>query len=171
MKKLFFALIATTSVAATFFLQGCEGPVGPPGPNGADGLIGEVHEVTATFTSSNNYRADFDFKPAIPSSDKVVGFILEGEDNLKNDNWEPLPQTFFHNGNTYLYTFDFSLAGFTLHLKGNASPGLLSSGQRTNRVFRILVVPAALLGKVDLNNMQDIMAKMGTAESDINVIY
>lgn len=171
MKKLFFALFATTSVATAFFLQGCEGPVGPPGPDGADGLIGEVHEVTATFTSSNNFRADFDFKPAIPSNYKVVGFILEGEDNLKNDNWEPLPQTFFLNGNTYLYTFDFSTAGFSLYLKGNANPGLLSSNQRTNRVFRILVVPATLLGKVDLNNMNDIMSKIGVGESDINVIY
>lgn len=166
MKKLFFAIIP-----AAFFLQACEGPAGPPGPAGADGLIGEVHEVTVTFTSANNYRADFDFDPVIPSSDKVIGFILEGEDNLGNDNWEPLPQTFFHNGNTYLYLFDFSRAGFTLHLKGNANPGLLAASQRTNRVFRMLIVPAALINQVDINNMHDIMAKMGAKESDINVIY
>lgn len=166
MKKLFFAL-----VTATFFLQACEGPVGPPGPAGADGLIGEVHEVTATFTSANNYAADFDFSPAIPGSDKVVGFILEGEDNQGNDNWEPLPQTFFDNGSTYVYTFNFSRTGFTLFLDGNANPGLISSAKRTNRVFRMLIVPAALLGKVDLNNMQDIMAKIGATEADINIIH
>lgn len=166
MKKILFAI-----VGVAFFLQGCEGPVGPPGPAGADGLIGEVHEVTATFNSANNYKVDFDFSRDIPSSDKVVGFILEGEDYLGNDNWEPLPQTFFQNGDTYLFTFDFSLAGFTLKLDGNANQGLLPSSTRTNRVFRMLIVPAALLGKVDLNNMQDIMAKMGAKDADINVIY
>lgn len=166
MKKILFALLATP-----FFLLSCEGPAGPPGPAGADGLIGEVHEVTATFTSANGFKADFDFDPAIPASDKVVGFILEGEDNLKNDNWEPLPQTFFDNGRTYVYTFNFSRAGFTLLLDGNADPGLIPAAKRTNRVFRMLIVPAALLGKVDLNNMQDIMAKMGAEESDINIIH
>ncbi len=167
MKKLFFAL-----VTSMFFLQGCEGPVGPPGPAGADGLIGEVHEVTATFNSANNFAVDFDFQgQPIEASDKIVGFILEGEDNQGNDNWEPLPQTFFDNGNTYVYTFNFSRTGFTLFLDGNANPGLLSSAKRSNRVFRMMIVPAWLVGKVDLNNMQDIMAKMGATESDINVIY
>lgn len=167
MKKLFFAL-----AASTFFLQGCEGPVGPPGPAGADGLIGEVHEVSATFNSANNFAVDFDFQgQPIEASDKIVGFILEGEDNQGNDNWEPLPQTFFDNGNTYVYTFNFSRTGFTLFLDGNANPGLLASSKRSDRVFRMMIVPAWLVGKVDLNNMQDIMAKMGATESDINVIY
>ncbi|MCD8538751.1 MAG: hypothetical protein LRY55_02560 [Leadbetterella sp.] len=155
-----------------FFLQGCEGPVGPPGPAGADGLIGEVHEVKATFTSGNNFVADFNFEGnPIPESDKIVGFILVGEDNQKNDNWEPLPQTFFYNGNTYVYTFNFSRTGFTLQLDGNADPGLLPAGRRTDRYFRMMIVPGWLVGKVDLNNMKDIMSKMGAAESDVNVIY
>jgi len=162
MKKTFFAL-----VTATFFLQACEGPAGPPGPAGADGLIGEVHEVKATFTSANNYGVDFDFNPKIVASDKVVGFILEGEDNQGNDNWEPLPQTFFDNGNTYVYTFNFSLTGFTLFLDGNANPGLIPSGKRTDRIFRMLIVPAALAGKADLTNMNDLMARMGVSHSDI----
>ncbi|WP_367916465.1 hypothetical protein [Leadbetterella sp. DM7] len=171
MKKIFFSLMTAASVATMFFLQGCEGPVGPPGPAGADGLIGEVHEVKASFTSSNKYAADFDFKPAILEGDKVVGFIQEGEDNQGNYNWEPLPQTFFYNGNTYLFTYNFSLTGFTIFLDGNASPGLIDSGTRTDRYFRMLIVPAALVGKVDLSNMKDIMAKMGVEESDINIIH
>lgn len=166
MKKLFFALLTTP-----FFLLSCEGPSGPPGPAGADGLIGEVHEVTATFTSANDFAVDFDFNPAIVASDKVVGFILEGEDNQGNDNWEPLPQTFFENGNTYVYTFNFSRTGFTLFLDGNANLASVPSGKRTNRVFRMMIVPAALVGKVDLTSMKDIMAKMRVAESDINIIH
>lgn len=167
MKKLFFAL-----VTATFFLQACEGPAGPPGPAGADGLIGEVHEVQATFTSANNYGVDFDFKGnPLAQGDKVVGFILEGEDNQGNDNWEPLPQTFFDKGNTFVYTFNFSITGFTIFLDGNASPGTLASEKRTNRIFRMLIVPANLVNKVNLNDMRDIMSKIGVTESDINVIF
>lgn len=167
MKKTLFALITTA-----FFLQGCEGPVGPQGPAGADGLLGEVHEVKATFTASNNFAVDFDFEGfPIEESDKIVGFILEGEDNQGNDNWEPLPQTFFDNGNTYVYTFNFSRTGFTLFLDGNANPGLLSTSKRTDRYFRLMIVPGWLVGKVDLNSMQDIMAKMGVSEADIHPIH
>ncbi len=168
MKKIFFALLA-----APFFLLSCEGPAGPPGPAGADGLIGEVHEVTATFTSANNFSVDYDFQgQAIEEGDKIVGFIQDGgQDNQGNYNWEPLPQTFFDNGNTYVFTFNFSRTGFTLFLDGNANPGLISSTKRTDRLFRMMIVPAWLVGKVDLNNMQDIMAKMGAEESDINIIH
>lgn len=166
MKKLFFAL-----VAATFFLQACEGPAGPPGPAGPT-IVGEVHEVQASFTSANNYGVDFDFKgKPLAQGDKVVGFILEGEDNQGNDNWEPLPQTFFDKGNTFVYTFNFSITGFTIFLDGNANLSTIASEKRTNRVFRMLIVPADVVNKVNLNSMKDVMAKIGVKESDVNVIY
>lgn len=167
MKKLFFALIA-----GTFFLQACEGPAGPPGPAGTDGLRGEVHDVQATFNAANKYGADFDFKgKPLGQGDKVVGFILEGKDNQGNENWEPLPQTFFDKGNTFVYTFNFSITGFTIFLDGNADPGTLASDKRTNRIFRMMIVPGKLVNKVNLKDMKDIMAKIGVQESDINVIF
>lgn len=162
MKKVFLAFLATSAL----FLQGCEGPAGRDGIDGQP-IYGEVLEIDGTFNDSNGYKVDYDLTPAIGKDDKIVGFILEGEDNLGNDNWEPLPQTLFENGNSYLFSFNFSTAGFTLFLDGNAPLNQFPVAKRTNRWFRILIIPANLVGVVDPNNMKDIMGKLNINESDI----
>lgn len=165
MKKLFLAILASSAL----FLQGCEGPVGPMGPAGEPGqtIYGEVIEIEGTFNETNGYKVDYDLKPVLEPGDKIVGFILEGEDNLGNDNWEPLPQTLFVNGNTYLFSFNFSKAGFTLFMDGNAPLNQFPSEKRTKRWFRVLIIPADLVGKVNEHSMNDIMGKLQIGENDI----
>lgn len=165
MKKIFLAFLATSAL----FLQGCQGPAGRDGIDGKDGvnILGEVLEIDGTFNAANNYRVDYDLNPYIEEGDKIVGFILEGEDNLGNDNWEPLPQTLFENGNTFLFSFNFSRAGFTLFLDGNAPLSQFPAAKRTNRWFRILIIPADLVGTVNTNSMSDIMGKLNKGEKDV----
>ncbi len=166
MKKTLIAIIAAGTLL--FGCDGTQGPQGPEGPQGADGLLGEVFEVdNVSFTSGNSYAVSFDFNPAIYQNDKVVGYILSGADNNGDDNWEPLPQTIFYEGNTYLFTFDFSKNGFTFYLDANVNPGLLPSDFRLNRVFRVLVIPAELVNKVNTNDINDVMAKMGINENSV----
>lgn len=165
MKTIFFALIASV-----FFLSSCEGPQGVPGRDGIDGedgLIGEVFEVEASFTSSNNYEAIFDFDPPIYTSDKVLGYILMGADEFGSDLWEPLPQTLLVNQSIYQFYYDFSANSFAIYFTGNASLESFPLAERTNRVFRFLVVPAALVGKVNESNINDVMAKIGVNEKDV----
>jgi len=166
MRKVLFALVATA-----LFLQGCEGPVGPPGRdglNGEDGLIGEVFEVSGVnFTAGNSYRVFYDFDPAIYESDKVIGFIHEGEDNLGDDIWEPLPQTFFNGGNTFVYTLDFTRTGFSFFLAGNSNLANVPVAARTNRIFRVVVIPAAFVRTVNTNSFKDVSAKLGLSDKDV----
>jgi hypothetical protein len=162
MRKLAWMLICSS-----LFFQACEGPVGPQGPPGEDGLIGEVHEVKASFTAANQYAADFDLNPAIPASDKIIGFILEGEDNFGNDNWEPLPQTFFYNGGTFVYTFNFSRTGFTIFLDGTTSLANLPANKRTDRIFRFVIIPAALVNKVNTKDMNAVLQAIKVDKAQI----
>jgi hypothetical protein len=154
-------------VASAFMFQACEGPVGPPGPAGEDGLIGEVLEVKASFNAANKFAADFDIKPAMPATDKLIGFILEGEDNQGNDNWEPLPQTFFENGGTYVYTFNFSQTGFTIFMDGNGNLANIPANKRTDRIFRMVIIPAAIYNTVDTSDMKAVLAAMQVNEATI----
>lgn len=154
-------------VASAFMFQACEGPAGPPGPAGEDGLIGEVLEVKASFTTANKFAADFDINPAIPESDKLIGFILEGEDNQGNDNWEPLPQTFFDNGGTYVYTFNFSKTGFTLFMDGTGNLANIPVAKRTDRIFRMVIIPAAIYNTVNTSDMKAVLAAMRVNEAEI----
>ena len=166
MKKTIIAIIAASTLF--FGCDGTQGPPGPEGPQGADGLLGEVFEVdNVSFTNGNDYTANFDFNPAIYKDDKVVAYVLSGVDDKGDDNWEPLPQTIFFNGNTFLFTFDFSKNGFSLYLDANVSPELLPIERRTKKVFRILVIPAELVNKVNTKDINDVMAKMGVTENSV----
>lgn len=155
-------------VASAFMFQACEGPAGPPGPAGADGLIGEVFEEQITFTANNNYAADFNFNIPLPDTDKLIGFIRDGEDNQGNDNWEPLPQTLFYNGGTFIFTYNFSRTGFTVFIDGNENLSNIPVAKRTNQIFRFVIIPAAMAAKLNTADYNAVMAALKIDDTQIN---
>ncbi len=155
-------------VASAFMFQACEGPSGPPGPAGADGLIGEVLEVQTSFTAANNYSADFNIDPPMYDTDKLIGFIRENADNEGNDNWEPLPMTFFVNSGTYLFTYNFSKTGFTIFMDGSGNLANIPASKRIDRIFRFVIIPAAMASKLNTSDYNAVMSALNLNESHIN---
>ncbi|WP_340198911.1 collagen-like protein [Ascidiimonas sp. W6] len=159
----------------------CEGDPGPPGFDGLDGLDGEsllgtVFETPAiNFNQGNDFSASFDFPTnfEVFESDAILVYLLEdvtGDGNGgEADIWTPLPQTFFLNEGTLLYSFNHTFFDVALFLDGNFDLSLTPDGFTQNQIFRIVVVPAEFgqASNVDLSNFSQVMKAMGKSEIDI----
>ncbi|MCT8340148.1 hypothetical protein MG296_08780 [Flavobacteriaceae bacterium TK19130] len=139
MKQVLLFLAFSTSL----FFSSCEGDPGPPGPPGAD-FLGQVIEVTVDFNQANNYSQFInfnDFGVEVFESDVVLVYLLEGVDG-DVDIWSQLPQTFFLEQGTLLYTFDHTFFDTRIFLDANFPLNTLGSTFTNDQTFRIAVVPA-----------------------------
>lgn len=162
MKKL-AAIVFVLSVifSSCETVEGPEGRMGPAGPAGADGLIGSIFEAEVDFTASNDFEALVAFPENIEvyNTDLVMAYVLQGVDG-ETDIWEPLPQTVFYENNTLLYTFDHTFEDINLFMDGNFNLEILPANYTDGMIFRIAIIPAAFIGKVDPKNMIDVMGIM-----------
>ncbi|XLS27739.1 collagen-like protein [Flavobacteriaceae bacterium M23B6Z8] len=159
----------------------CEGDPGPPGRDGLDGLdgdtfIGTVFETPpVNFNINNEFSFTFNFPTnfEVFESDAILVYLLEdvtGDGNGgEADIWTPLPQTFFLNEGTLLYSFNHTFFDVALFLDGNYDLALTPDGFTQNQIFRIVVVPAEFgqASRVDLSNFSQVMEALGKKESDI----
>lgn len=165
MKNLFLLLALSTSIIFT----SCEGPTGPPGIN----ILGKVFETTVNFNAGNNFSRLVNFPTSIEvyESDVVLVYLLEetiSGDGGPIDIWSQLPQTYFLDQGTLLYSFDHTFLDVNLFLDGNFNLTTLSSNYTDNQIFRIAVVPSEY-GNANLT-MEELLYDLQMDTSEIEVL-
>jgi hypothetical protein len=81
------------------------------------------------------------------------------------DVWSQLPQTYFLNQGTLLYTFDHTFLDVNIFLDGNFDLGTLGPVYTDDQVFRIAVVPSEF-GTSDLS-MDELLDHLEIKTTDI----
>jgi hypothetical protein len=161
MKNVFMLLM--TVVAVTF--SSCEGPQGPPGFDGFDGqdgglIVSQAFEKIITFNSSNNYQ---DLEPygfqVFPTDVTLVYILWEVIDG--QEIWRLLPQNVFFNEGVLTYNYDFTQQDVRIFLDGTIAFGSLNSSYTQNQIFRVVVVPADNVGRMDYSDLSVVMDAYG----------
>lgn len=166
-------LLSLFLLGALVTISACEGPMGPPGLTGPQGqqgqagvnIVAEAFEVDVNFTTANQFRADFDFKPPIFADDVVLMYI-RWETANGNTIWRALPQTVFFEEGILIYNYDFSRVDFSVFLDTTFEPSLLGNDWTTNQKFRIVIVPADLGSRIDYNDYEGVVNMLGLTEDD-----
>jgi len=163
MKNLFLLL----AVSFTFLISSCEGPQGPPGPPG-DSLLGKVFEANITFTNSNDFSqlVEFPNNVTVYESDVVLVYLLEDVVN-GIDVWSQLPQTYFLEQGTLLYTFDHTFLDVNIFLDANFNLNSLGLEFTNDQIFRIAILPAEYANS-DLS-MDELLSNLQIETSDIEI--
>jgi len=163
MKRL-TTLFAFCSIILT---SSCTGPAGPPGYDN----IGKVFEATINFNQGNDYSTLITFPSDIVvyESDVVMVYMLEEVVDGDIDVWSQLPQTYFLNQGTLLYTFDHTFLDVNIFLDANFNLNTLGSNYTDNQVFRIAILPAEY-GTSNLS-MNELMNNLNIEDSDMYSLY
>ena len=151
---------------AFVLLSSCTGPVGPPGYSG----LGQVFEATANFNPGNSYSrlVTFPSDIVVYESDVVLVYLLEDVVDGNIDVWSQLPQTYFLNQGTLLYTFDHTFIDVNIFLDANFNLNTLGSDYTDNQVFRIAIIPAEYANS-NLS-MDELMHNLQIETSDIQLL-
>ena len=164
MKKLMMLAIAVCIV----IVQGCEGPMGPQGPQGPEGglIVSNAFELgSVNFTAGNNYQVRENFGFEIMPYDVVLVYILWEAENGK-DVWRLLPQSAFFEDGILQYNFDYTDQEVRLFLDGEIAFGSLDDSWLSDQVFRIVVVPADNVGRLDYSDYEGVTRMLGIGEED-----
>ena len=165
--------------AVLFF--SCEGDPGPPGPPGLDGLngvniLGTVFETQpVNFNAGNEFSTLFSFPNnfEVFDTDVVLVYLLEDvtDDGIggQADIWTPLPQTYFLDEGTLLYSFNHTYFDVAIFLDGDYDLSLTPNGFSQGQIFRIVVVPADAFNSFDLDasNFFQVFDALGQTHDDI----
>ncbi|HLW19509.1 MAG TPA: hypothetical protein VKX33_04265 [Cyclobacteriaceae bacterium] len=162
MKKIFLLAFA---VGALVF-QGCEGPMGPQGPQGPDGgiIVSSSFELELDFTAANQYEVREDYGFEVLPSDVVLVYILWENDG--KEIWRLLPQSVFFQEGVLQYNFDFTDVDVKLFLDGTINFGTLEPEWTQDQVFRVVIVPADNVGRLDYSNYDAVTKMLGLEDED-----
>ena len=160
MKKLMFLLLVAVGVA-------CQGPEGPMGPAGEDGEIiaSKAFEIEVDFTEANNYAHLEPYGFNVLSSDVTLVYALWGAENGK-DIWRLLPQQVFFEEGLLQYNFDFTDVDVNIFLDATFQLSILESQWTTDQVFRVVVVPADLVGRPNYTDYEATMKRFNLSDKD-----
>ncbi|KAF2508328.1 hypothetical protein EYY60_14455 [Flavobacterium zhairuonense] len=166
-------ILTLFAVIGLIAFSSCEGPEGPPGE---PGLIGAVYENKApnfyNFTTNNQFSVRFNFPVALYDSDVVLVYRYDGLDNGGRPVWQALPETYFFDDGTrdfsfkYVFTYNY----VNIYLDGNNLNDPELDAYRLNQIFRIVVVPADFVNKVDKTNYLDVMKTLKLNENQVKDI-
>jgi hypothetical protein len=151
-------------------LTACEGDPGPPGLDGLNGLDGvnivaQSFEIVLDFTEENDYSFIEEYGPNfnILDSDVTLVYISWEVDNGQ-DIWRLLPQTeYFEDGNL-VYNYDFTPVDVRFFLDGTVDFASLDSSYTQEQVFRVVVVPADNIGRLDLSDFEAVTSAYNITE-------
>ncbi len=165
MKKLLFLMVLAVGVA-------CEGPMGPEGIPGEDGSIiaSKAFEIEVDFTPANNYAHLEPYGFDVLASDVTLVYVLWDVKNNK-DIWRLLPQQVFFEEGLMQYNFDFTDVDVNLFLDATFPLSMLDSEWTINQVFRVVVVPADLVGRTNYADYDATMKRFNLNESDFQKRY
>lgn len=164
MKKLMMLALAIGVV----FAQGCEGPMGPQGPQGQDGgfIASSAFELgNVNFTKGNNYQVRENFGFEIMPFDVVLVYILWEAEGGK-DVWRLMPQSAFFQDGEFQYNFDYTDEEVRIFLDGEIDFASLDDSWLRDQVFRIVVVPADNVGRLDYSDFNGVIRMLGINEDD-----
>ena len=118
--------------------------------------ISEVWEYNQNinFTANNNYSLILTYPHVIYTSDMVLVYRLSGVFQGE-DVWKLQPETYFFDDGTlnFEYNFDFTRYDVNVYINGY-NLASLSSSNKLNQVFRVVVVPG-YFGKINKINFND----------------
>lgn len=165
MKKLLFLMVLALGVA-------CEGPMGPEGLPGEDGLIiaSKAFEIEVDFTEANDYSHVEPYGFEVLTSDVTLVYVLWDVENGK-DIWRLLPQQVFFDEGLMQYNFDFTDVDVKLFLDATFPLPMVSNQWTANQVFRIVVVPADLVGRPNYSDYEATMERFNMTDTDFQRRY
>ncbi|WP_299122573.1 hypothetical protein [uncultured Winogradskyella sp.] len=155
----------------TLLLTACEGPQGPPGFDGFNGLDGQdggiiassAFEIALDFTAEDNYEFIEAYGFEVLPSDVTLVYISWEVDGGQ-DIWRLLPQTEYFDDGTLVYNFDFTQTDVRFFLDGTTDFSTLDPSYTDNQVFRVVVIPADNVGRIDFTNLDAVMSMYGISE-------
>ena len=113
-----------------------------------------VYDVTATFQNTNGKYIISKTFNAIPSTDVILVYRQSGVDGA-NPVWQQIPRTLFLAEGELDYDFDFTRQDFAIYAGGNidinAQSAAFKNSYINNQTFRVVFVPAAKTGKVNVD--------------------
>ncbi|MDA8978169.1 collagen-like protein, partial [bacterium] len=95
-------------------------------------------------------------------------YLLEEVVDGSIDVWSQLPQTYFLNQGTLLYTFDHTYIDVNIFLDANFNLNTLGTEYTDNQIFRIAILPAEYANS-NLG-MNELMNKFQLEVSDIQLL-
>jgi len=160
MKKLMFLLIVAVGVA-------CQGPMGPEGLPGEDGEIiaSKAFEIEVDFNEANGYEHLEEYGFSVLSSDITLVYTLWGTENGK-DIWRLLPQQVFFQEGLLQYNFDFTDVDVKIFMDATFDLSMLGSQWTNDQVFRVVVVPADLVGRPNYADYDATMKRFNLTDKD-----
>lgn len=123
--------------------------------DGRDGAIiaSSAFEIELDFTAANNFEFvepyGFEVLPTDVTLVYVLWEIIDGQEV-----WRLVPQTVQFLDGDLTYNFDFTQTDVRFFLDGTTDFSLLDDSYTQNQVFRVVVVPADNLGRIDLSNIE-----------------
>lgn len=165
MKKLLFLMVLALGVA-------CEGPMGPEGLPGEDGSIiaSKAFEIEVDFTEANDYSHLEPYGFDVLSSDVTLVYVLWDVENSK-DIWRLLPQQVFFEEGQMQYNFDFTEDDVNIFLDATFPLPTLGNQWTADQVFRIVVIPADLVGRPNYADYYATMKRLNLRDTDFQKRY
>ena len=155
-------------------LTACEGPQGPPGFDGYDGqdgldgseFVASAFEIVLDFTDANGfsfteaYGSNFDLYP----TDITLVYILWETLNDGTEIWRALPQNVVFDDSILIYNYDFTQIDVRFFLDGSTNFSTLDASYTQAQVFRVVVLPADNVGRVDLSDFEAMTSFYGITD-------
>lgn len=176
MKKLLSLLTLSVFLFTSCTTEGDRGPQGPPGPPGEDGLIGIVYDVPAVdFNEGNDYAVEIQYEDftdeEVYESDVVLVYLRTGEDGEADGEpvyvWRLLPQTYYVEGGTMQYNYDYTFFSTFIFLDADVELSSLGTAFTDDQYFRIAIVPAAFAENYDVSSYDEIMNALQVEQREI----
>jgi hypothetical protein len=80
------------------------------------------------------------------------------------DIWRLLPQTEYFDDGVLVYNYDFTQNDVRFFLDGTTDFSLLDPSYTDEQVFRVVVVPADNVGRLDISNLEAVQDTFGITE-------
>ncbi|ARV10709.1 hypothetical protein BTO05_03755 [Winogradskyella sp. PC-19] len=119
-------------------------------------FVSSSFEIVLDFNSANNYEFVEPYGFNVFPSDVTLVYILWDTINGQ-DVWRLVPQTvIFDDGNDLVYNFDFTQDDVRFFLEGSDLDNL-DSVYTQNQVFRVVVVPADNVGRINYSDIDTVI--------------
>ncbi|WP_299117503.1 hypothetical protein [uncultured Winogradskyella sp.] len=143
-------------------LTSCDGEDGRDGLDGAI-IASSAFEIQLDFTPENNYEFVEPYGFQVLPTDVTLVYI-SWEIANGQDVWRLVPQTvIFEDGNDLVYNYDFTQTDVRFFLEGS-DLDILGAEWTQAQVFRVVVVPADNVGRVDFSDLDAVMNMYGIEE-------
>ena len=154
-------ILSFITVFALLFTA-CEGPQGPPGFDG-ETIASAAFEIVIDFNNANNYEVFESYGFDVFPTDVTLVYILwDVVDGL--DVWRLVPQIVQFNNGNLVYNYDFTQLDVRFFLDGTTNFATLDPVFTQQQVFRVVVVPADNVGRLDVSNLDAVMNMYGITE-------